>query len=147
MIMSDWIGLPDEITEDDFGIVYRITNNVTGIKYIGKKQLWSVIKKPPLKGKLRKRKVIKPSKYNDYYGSSEQLKKDLLQYGKENFKREVLSITTCKWESSFLELMWQLKENVINSDEYLNGILNIRLPKMPEKLRPKYKNLKITVSF
>lgn len=146
--MSDWIGLPDNIDENKhFSIIYCTTNNITGIKYIGKKQLWSKLTKPPLKGYKRKRKITKPSDYLEYYGSSEQLKKDLELYGKENFTREVLDIASCKWEASFQELLWQLKYNAISSDDYLNGILNIRLIKMPEKLRPKYKNFKLDFSF
>lgn len=146
--MSDWIGLPDIIDENiHFSIIYCTTNNITGMKYIGKKQLWSKITKPPLKGTKRKRKVTKPSDYLKYYGSSEQLKKDLDQYGNENFTREVLDIASCKWEASFQELLWQLKYNAISSDDYLNGILNIRLIKMPEKLRLKYKNFKLDFSF
>jgi hypothetical protein len=146
--MSNWIGLPDNIEEDKhFSIIYLTNNNITGKKYIGKKQLWSNLTKPPLKGYKRKRKITKPSDYLEYYGSSEQLKKDLEQYGKENFTREVLGIATCKWEASFQELLYQLKYNVISSDEYLNGIVNIRLTKMPEKLKSKYKNFKLDFSF
>jgi hypothetical protein len=146
--MSDWIGLPDFIDENiHFSIIYCTTNNITNKKYIGKCQLWSKITKPPLKGYKRKRKIIKSSDYLNYYGSSEQLKKDLEMYGKENFTREVLDIASCKWEASFQELLWQLKYNAISSDDYLNGILNIRLIKMPEKLRPKYKNFKLDFSF
>ena len=146
--MSDWIGLPDIIDENiHFSLIYCTSNKITGKKYIGKCQLWSKVTKPPLKGKVRKRKSTKPSDYLNYYGSSEQLKKDLEQYGKENFTREVLGIASCKWEASWLELLYQLKYNVISSDEYMNGILNIRLIKMPEKLREKYKNFKLDFSF
>jgi len=146
--MSDLIGLPEIIDENlHYSIIYCTTNIKTGKKYIGKCQLWSKITKPPLKGKKRKRKIIKSSDYLNYYGSSEQLKKDLEQYGKENFTREVLDIASCKWEASMLELLYQLKYNVLNSDEYLNGILNIRLSKCPENLKDKYKNLKLDFSF
>ena len=146
--MSDWIGMPDIIDENKhFSVIYCTTNKVTGIMYIGKKQLWSKISKPPLKGCKRKRIITKPSDYLKYYGSSEQLKKDLEIYGKNNFTREVLSIATCKWESSFQELLWQLKYNVISCDDYLNGIINIRLTKMPEKLREKYKHFRLDFSF
>jgi hypothetical protein len=146
--MSDWIGLPDIIDENKhFSIIYCTTNNITGMKYIGKKQLWSKLTKPPLKGTKRKRKVTKPSDYLKYYGSSEQLKKDLEQYGTENFTREVLDIASCKWESAMLELLYQLHNNVLNSDEFLNGIINIRLTKCPLHLKDKYKNFKLDFSF
>lgn len=146
--MSDWIGLPDNLNEDEhFGIIYKITSNITGKYYIGKKQLWSTTKRPPLKGKTRKRKVTKPSDYQSYYGSSEEFKKEIEQYGKDNFTREVLAITSCKWDASYKELLWQIKLGVISSDEYYNGIINVRLPKMPLKLREQYKNIKIEIEF
>jgi len=146
--MSDWIGLPDNIDENKhFSIIYCTTNIKTGKKYIGKCQLWSKVTKPPLKGKTRKRKSTKPSDYLNYYGSSEQLKKDLHEYGKENFKREVLDIASCKWEACYLELLHQLKNNVLNSDEFLNGIINLRIGKCPEHLKEKYKNFKLDFSF
>jgi hypothetical protein len=146
--MSDWIGIPAIIDENlHYSIIYCTTNIKTGKKYIGKCQLWSKITKPPLKGKKRKRKITKSSDYLNYYGSSEQLKKDLEEYGRENFTREVLDIASCKWEAAMLELLYQLKFNVLNSDEYLNGILNIRLCKCPENLKEKYKNFKLDFSF
>ncbi len=146
--MSDWIGLPDIIDENKhFSIIYCTINNITTKKYIGKCQLWSKITKPPLRGYKRKRKITKPSDYLNYYGSSEQLKKDLELYGRENFTRKVLDIATCKWEACYLELLHQLHNNVLNSDEYLNGIINLRIGKIPEHLKEKYKNFKLDFSF
>lgn len=137
--MSKWIGLHDKLDElEHFGIIYRITNLINNRKYIGKKQLWSKIKKPPLKGNKRKRIITKPSDYEQYYGSSEELKKDILQYGKENFKREVLQYCSCKWELAYCELQWQLKENVLIRDDYYNGIVNLRIGKVPNGLKEKY---------
>jgi len=146
--MSDWIGLPDNLNEDEhFGIIYKITSNITGKYYIGKKQLWSTIKRPPLKGKTRKRKVTKPSDYQSYYGSSEEFKKEIEQHGKQNFIREVLAITSCKWEQAYLELMFQLSHGVINSDQAMNGIINVRLGVVPKHLQEKYKNFWVDFGF
>tara|TARA_A200000159_G_scaffold89739_1_gene83158 strand:+ start:558 stop:935 length:378 start_codon:yes stop_codon:yes gene_type:complete len=67
-----------EPTEDELGkyvgFVYLITERDTGKKYIGKKFFWSKRRLPPLKGKSRKRTVVKESDWKDYYGSSEHLK-------------------------------------------------------------------------
>lgn len=146
--MSDWVNLPETINETEhFSIIYCITNTITGKKYIGKCQLWNKLTKPPLKGTKRKRKITKPSNYMQYYGSSEQLKKDIIEFGKESFTREVLDLASCKWEASFLELLYQLKYNAISSEDYLNGIINIRLCKMPVHLRDKYKNFKLDFNF
>lgn len=145
--MSDWIGLPEVITEEHHSFVYMITNLITNEKYIGRKNLWVCQKKPPIKGKTRKRKVIKPSDYQKYYGSSEKFKLDVIKYGKENFKREVLEVTSCLWESGFVELMYQLKHGALMSDEFLNGIIHIRLNGPPAHLKDKYKNFWVDFGF
>ena len=139
---NSWENVPEDISKW-FGFVYRIerTNALPSEKrfYIGKKQFWSNQKRPPLKGKTRSRRVVKESDWKTYYGSSNELKEDLKKYGKENFKREILMLTTCKWESAYLELMWQLKENAILREDYYNGIINIRLNGPPKHLVEKYK--------
>ena len=44
------------IEEDiPFGFIYKITNNITQKKYIGKKQCKCFLKRPPLKGKKKRR--------------------------------------------------------------------------------------------
>lgn len=131
---TTWIGLPDTITPDNYAIIYRITNKINNKQYIGKKQLWKKVTKPPLKGKKRKRVEYKLSDYESYYGSSEDLKKDVLELGVENFQRDVLEIVSCKWEASYIELYYQLTEQVMFKDNFYNGILNIRLPKPPKNL-------------
>lgn len=135
---NSWENIPEDISTC-FGFVYRITCLSNGKKYIGKKQFWSNQKRPPLKGQKRSRRVTKESDWKKYYGSSNELKEDLQKYGKENFKREILEITTCKWESAYLELMWQLKENAILREDYYNGIINIRLNGPPKDLVEKYR--------
>ena len=144
--MSDWINLP---LEDDmpnwFGFVYIIERTVEDPAnprkyYIGCKQLHSKTKRPPLKstGLKRKRTIVKKSDYETYYGSSEELKKEVEKYGKENFKRTVLALTTCKWEHKYLELLYQIKYNVIADEAAWNGILNLRIGKCPKALKEKY---------
>jgi hypothetical protein len=135
---NSWENVPEDVSTW-FGFVYRITCISNGKKYIGKKQFWSNQKRPPLKGQKRSRRVTKESDWKKYYGSSNDLKEDLQKYGKENFKREILELTTCKWESAYLELMWQLKENAILREDYYNGIINIRLNGPPKDLVEKYR--------
>ena len=135
MKSNDWINLPDILDkEKHFAIIYKITNLITNRKYIGKKQIWSKKTRPPLKGKKRKRIEWVQSDYKSYYGSSEELKKDIVIYGVDNFKREVLDIASCKWDAAYIELYYQLTEQVIFKDDYYNGIINIRLPKPPKNL-------------
>lgn len=136
--MGEWKNVPEDINEW-FGFVYRITNTKNGKKYIGKKQFFKNEKRPPLKGKKRSRRVHKESDWKSYYGSSNELKADLEKYGKESFEREILDLTTCKWESAWKELEWQIKEKVLFRDDYYNGIINIRLNAPPNSLKEKYK--------
>lgn len=140
----EWINIPENI-EDWFGFIYRIEriNALEGEKryYIGKKQFFSNVKRPPLKGKKKNRRVLKESDWRKYYGSSNELKNDIQTHGKENFRREILELTTCKWESSYRELMWQLKENALLRTDYYNGIIHIRLNSAPKHLVEKYRNI------
>jgi uncharacterized protein YycO len=62
------------------GFVYKITNLKTGRMYIGKK-LGFFSKTKQVKGKKKKYKV--DSDWRDYYGSNDQLLKDVEELGKE----------------------------------------------------------------
>lgn len=143
--MADWENIPsEEELENWYGFVYLITrlNALEGEPkfYIGCKKLKSKRKLPPLKGAKRKRTVVKKSDYETYYGSSNELLKDIEKYGKENFKREVLKMCTCQWQLKYEELWYQIKENVILKNNYYNGILNARIGKVPNKLVEEYKH-------
>lgn len=88
--------------EEYFGFVYRIDNINNGMFYIGKKQF---IFKRRVKLKSRKNKIIKSKKSNweDYWGSSEILLKDIEINGKENFKRIILKLCKNKAEQTYYE--------------------------------------------
>lgn len=149
--MSEWIGLPpDEELTNWFGIVYLITRtNITdeeieqGVpyKYIGCKNLKK--KKTLPKNSKRKKKVVSfvKSDYEDYYGSSEELKKLITLHGKQNFRREVLHLCESKWVLKYIEAMEQIKRNVLFSTEYFNSMCHIRLGKCPKAHLPKYKEI------
>ena len=74
---------------DFFGYVYCITNIITGRKYIGRK--YFVQKRKPKGGK---RRVTSESDWKRYYGSSDELKQDVKEYGRDNFRREIISLHT-----------------------------------------------------
>ena len=88
---NPWIYEGKPFTSDDigdqFGFVYRITNIQTGQQYIGRKYFYQ--KRKPRGGK---RRVTSESDWRRYYGSSEDLKQDIRRVGRENFKREILSV-------------------------------------------------------
>jgi hypothetical protein len=104
--------------------VYIIENLLTGKKYIGKKLFWSARTKQVNK-KKKKYKVI--SDWQEYYGSNEKLKTDIETNGKENFTRTIIHLCKSKGECSYLEAKEQFNRNVIESDEYYNTWIMVRV--------------------
>ena len=116
-----------EMIGDYIGFVYCITDLSTSKKYIGKKNFKSTRKLKPLKGKTRKRTVIKESDWKSYFGSSDVVKTLLEEHGEGNFHREILHLCTFKGELSYMELKEQMDREVLLSDDYLNGIIQVRI--------------------
>ena len=121
------------LPEDCVGFVYLITNLVTGRKYIGKKlakfskTTYKVVK---LKNGNKKRKKIKSKIDSDwltYYGSNDELNKDIQTLGQENFKREILYYCTSKAQCSYIEAREQFRHQVLESDDYYNGHIQVRV--------------------
>ena len=138
----DWENVPENL-EEWFGFVYCIEriNAKENEKrfYWGCKQFFKTIKAPPLKGKKRKRKKVSESDWREYYGSSEELKRDVEKYGPDNFKRTILKLCTCKWQLKFEELKVQLDNNAIFRDDTYNGMLNVRIGRAPNHLKEHYR--------
>jgi hypothetical protein len=123
----------EELPETCVGFVYVIVNNISGRKYIGKKlakfskTTYKVVK---LKNGTKKKKKIKgkiESDWRDYYGSNIELNKDVEQLGKENFTREILYYCTSKAECSYIEAREQFRLRVLESDDYYNGHIQVRV--------------------
>jgi hypothetical protein len=123
----------DELPEECVGFVYLITNNLTGRKYIGKKlakfskTTYKVVK---LKNGNKKRKKIRSKIDSDwqlYYGSSPELTKDIEQLGIQNFTREILFYCKSKSECSYVEAREQFARKVLESDDYYNGHIQVRV--------------------
>ena len=117
----------EEIPEGYIGFVYLITNLTTGQKYIGKKLAQFKKTRPPLKGKRLKRRTTVESDWREYWGSSERLQADVNTLGPENFTREILYLCKSKAEMSYLEAREQFERRVLESDDYYNGIINVRV--------------------
>ncbi len=117
----------DEIPEGKLGFVYLITNLITGQKYIGKKLAQFKRTKPPLKGKKLKRRSTVESDWRDYWGSSDRLNADVAALGPENFTREILYYCKSKAECSYVEAREQFSRRVLESDEYYNGHIQVRV--------------------
>lgn len=126
-----WYYNGDEFTSemigDYIGFVYIITDLSNDKKYVGKKLFQSKRRLPPLKGKTRKRVVIKESDWMDYFGSSEEVKVILEENGRDNFKREILHLCESKGVMSYLEAKEQFDRDVLLSEDYYNGIINCKI--------------------
>ena len=119
--------LVEEIADQYIGFVYIITNLTNNKKYIGKKLAKFKKTRPPLKGKKRKRKSLVESDWRTYWGSSEHLLADITELGPENFSREILYFCTTRGQLSYLEAKEQFDREVLLTDEYYNGIINVRI--------------------
>jgi hypothetical protein len=123
---GDW---PDNC----FGFIYQITNNSSGKKYIGKKQVRKIIKRPPLKGKKNKRHILTESDWKNYTGSCNELNDEINVHGKGDFTFTILRLCYNKWELAYYEAELQFKLGVLLSDEYYNGIINCRIGAKPKQ--------------
>jgi hypothetical protein len=129
----------EQIPESAIGFIYLITCiNETASQYnrfyVGRKMLSSnrkvrLTKKekllPENKRKIFKR-VIKETDWKDYWGSSKELLEDIKLLGKESFKREILCFTSSKSDTSFYEMFYQMKMNVLFENSYNGHIANTK---------------------
>ena len=125
--------LVSELPEDCIGFVYLITNTVTGRKYIGKKLAKfskTTYKTVKLKNGTKKKKKIRSkidSDWQEYYGSSIELTKDIGNLGVDKFTREILYYCKSKAETSYIEAREQFDRKVLESDDYYNGHIQVRV--------------------
>ena len=118
---------------DYYGFVYMITSLIDGKKYIGRKYFYSVRKK----SRKDKRRTKSESDWQNYYGSSDELKEQIDKYGKENFRREILSLHTTKGRTNYEEVRAQFLYGVLESEEFINGNINGKWHRSPEHIAEK----------
>ena len=109
------------------GFVYLITNLQTGRKYVGKKLAQFKKSRPPLKGRVNRRRSRVESDWRDYWGSNEQLLQDVPQLGMDQFTREILYICRSRGVMGYLEALEQFERRVLESDDYYNGHIQVRV--------------------
>jgi hypothetical protein len=125
--------LIETLPEDCVGFVYLITNITSNRKYIGKKLARfskTTQKTVKLKNGTKKKKKVRSkidSDWRDYYGSSPELSKDVELQGKHNFKREILYYCRSKSECSYIEAREQFSRRVLESLDYYNGHIQVRV--------------------
>ena len=116
-----------DISAEFIGFVYLITNTTNNRKYIGKKLTQFKRSKKPLKGRTNKRRYTVESDWRDYYGSSDELTADVELLGKDKFKREILFWCTSKSELSYIEAREQFAHKVLESKQWYNGHIRVRV--------------------
>lgn len=101
--------------------------------YVGKKlakfskTTYKIIKQ---KNGTKKKKKIRSkidSDWLEYYGSSIDLNKDVELLGRDNFTREILFFCKSKAECSYIEAREQFARKVLESDEFYNGQISVRV--------------------
>jgi hypothetical protein len=116
-----------ELPNDCAGFVYQITNTTNGRMYIGKKLARFRRSRRPLKGRINKRRYTISSDWQHYYGSSDELLVDVEKIGKDKFKREILFYCNSKAELSYVEAREQFARKVLESNDYYNGHIRVRV--------------------
>lgn len=126
------------INETTFGFIYEIINTINQKKYIGKKQCFMKIRRKPLKNKKRARVSMTESTWKSYTSSSKELNEDISKYGKENFIFKIIKVCGSKWELAYEEIKEQINKNVLLSDNYYNGIINVRIGSAPKEIKSRF---------
>ena len=125
----------ETLPEECVGFVYLIKNNLSGRKYIGKKlakfskTTYKIVKQ---NNGIKKRKKIRSkvdSDWREYYGSSPELTADIITLGTKNFSREILFYCKSKSECSYVEAKEQFERKVLESTDYYNGHIQVRVHK------------------
>lgn len=108
-----WVSLCGEINPEKlFGFVYVVYNKAHNRFYIGKKQFFSVTKKK-IVGKVRRKTCIKDSDWLRYLTSSEYVKKDIEELGKDNFEFFIIETYETKSGLVYAEANLQHKFDVM----------------------------------
>lgn len=101
--------------------------------YVGKKlakfskTTYKVVKQ---KNGVKKKKRIRSkidSDWKEYYGSNDQLNKDVESLGRDNFIREILHYCNSKAVCSYIEAKEQFDRKVLESTDYYNGQISVRV--------------------
>ena len=122
-----------QLPEDCVGFVYLITNLTNNRKYVGKKLAKfsrTKYKTVTLKNGTKKKKKIRDkidSDWLEYYGSSNELNKDIELLGKGNFRREILFFCKSKAECSYIEAREQFTRRVLETTDYYNNNIMCRI--------------------
>lgn len=113
--------------EEYFGFTYLIVNNVSGKKYIGKKQF---------KRFRKKGSIVQKNYWETYTSSCNELNNDIQLIGKDKFDFIITELFLSKGDLSYAEMEQQFKNNVIKAvDSFGNKLFyNRAIGNTPIKL-------------
>jgi hypothetical protein len=123
----------EQLPEDCVGFVYIITNTVSGRMYVGKKLARFKTTRYKMHTQKNGKKIRKKirgavaSDWQEYYGSSDQLNRDVESLGRDQFRREILYYCKSKAECNYVEAREQFSRRVLESDQYYNGHIRVRV--------------------
>ena len=120
----------DKFPENCIGFVYKVTNIKSGRFYIGKKSLYSNIKKKLTKKELSeqtgpgrkptKKLVTSESNWMNYWGSNKGILQEIQEEGTSMFRKEILKFCYGKKELTYWEVHYQCVEEVLLTDKSYN---------------------------
>ena len=123
----------EQLPDDCVGFVYIITNTVSGRMYVGKKLARFKTTRYKMHTQKNGKKIRKKirgavaSDWQDYYGSSDQLNRDVESVGRDRFRREILYYCRSKAECNYIEAREQFARKVLESTQYYNGHIRVRV--------------------
>ena len=123
----------EQLPEDCVGFVYIITNTISGRMYVGKKLARFKTTRYKMHTQKNGKKIRKKirgavaSDWQEYYGSSDQLTRDVESIGRDQFRREILYYCRSKAECNYIEAREQFARKVLESDQYYNGHIRVRV--------------------
>jgi len=123
----------EQLPTDCVGFVYIITNTVSGRMYVGKKLARFKTTRYKMHTQKNGKKVRKKirgavaSNWQEYYGSSDQLNRDVESLGRDQFRREILYYCRSKAECNYIEAREQFARKVLESTQYYNGHIRVRV--------------------
>ena len=135
---TGWMYKGSHFTESDYervksegfmGFIYMISETNTDMKYIGKKQFIRPKILPITKTRKRRKKTLVESDWRSYYSSSTIIQQAVTEGLSDRYLREILHFGYSKGDLNYLEMLLQIRHNVLLDDTYLNGIINVRIHK------------------
>ena len=123
--MTKWTYWDKLNPEDNFGLVYKITNLTTGRFYIGKKVFWNNKKHKLTKKQLAEQlgpgrkpthEVLRvESDWKTYWGSNKELLKDVKELGEDHFECLILTVCKTKKQLTYWEMHYQCVSGCLTS--------------------------------